>query len=48
MALTEAQWMKNEKQRLIKQFGPKEGTRRWNLMMEKGIVKNNGMKIRAT
>tara|TARA_R100000781_G_C4013595_1_gene104546 strand:+ start:438 stop:581 length:144 start_codon:yes stop_codon:yes gene_type:complete len=45
---TEAQWMKNEKQRLIKQFGPKEGNRRWNQMMEKGIVKNKGMKIRPT
>lgn len=50
MAQTESQWMKGEKKRLIKQFGLDEGVRRWNLMMEKGIVKNKnkkGMKIRA-
>ena len=47
------QWLNKEKQRILKQFGPKEGRERWNQMMKKGIVKNkwnkgNSAKLRIS
>jgi hypothetical protein len=37
--LTEAQWLREEKKKLIKEFGVPDGVRRWNLMQDKGWVK---------
>lgn len=47
------QWLAKEKQRILKQFGQREGLIRWNKMMEKGIVKNkwnksNSAKLRIS
>ena len=45
---TYSKFLKEEKKKLIKQFGLDEGLQRWNKMQEKGWVKKNNknMKIR--
>ena len=46
---TYSKFLKDEKKKLIKQYGLDEGVRRWNLMKEKGWVKKkSNLKIRPS